>query len=66
MGRLTIEQRKREFFAQVERCIRIALLVPKAEDINPANIDEAEMILRELNKERAELDRLIERERKLS
>jgi hypothetical protein len=68
MGLKPIEQRKQEFFGQVERCIRLAALVPKAQDLNPADtaqIAEAEIVLAELDKARAELDRMIERERKL-
>jgi hypothetical protein len=70
MGRVKpSEERRAEFFGQVDRCIRLALLVPKAKDLDPADtaqIAEAEIILRELDKARAELDRLIERERNLS
>jgi hypothetical protein len=70
MGRVKpSEERRAEFFGQVERCIRLAALVPKAQDLNPADaaqIAEATIILNELAKARAELDRLIERERNLS
>ena len=63
------EQRKAEFFATVARINQLGVLLPKAKDLDPtdaAQIAEAEIILAELNKARAELHAMMERERKLT
>jgi hypothetical protein len=68
MGVKPIEERKREFFATMDRIIRLGVLLPKATDLDPANaaqIAEAEIILAEIRKGQAELEAMMERERKL-
>jgi hypothetical protein len=68
MGVKPVEQRKAEFFATMERINRLGVLLPKAESLDPADaaaIAEAEIILAEIRKAQAELDAMMERERKL-
>jgi hypothetical protein len=68
MGVKPLEDRKAEFFAAMARIIQVGALLPKAQDLDPANaaqIAEAEIILAEIRKRQAELDAMMERERKL-
>jgi hypothetical protein len=68
MGVKPVEQRKAEFFATVARIIQVGMLLPKAQDLDPANaaqIAEAEIILAEIRKGQAELAAMMEYERKL-
>jgi hypothetical protein len=68
MGVKPVEQRKAEFFAAMKRCIQLGTLLPKPESLDPADpatIAEAEIILAEMRKVRAELDAMMAFERKL-
>jgi hypothetical protein len=68
MGVKPLEERKAEFFAAMKRFNQLGTLLPKPESLDPADaaaIAEAEIILVEMRKVQAELDRMMELERKL-
>jgi hypothetical protein len=52
----------------MRRCVEVGLLLPKADSLDPADpatIAEAEIVLAEMRKAKAELYGMMERERKL-
>jgi hypothetical protein len=68
MGVKPLEQRKAEFFATMKRIIQLGVLLPKAEDLDPndaAQLAEADIILAEIRKARAELEAMMQYEGKL-
>jgi hypothetical protein len=68
MGVKPEAERKAEFFAAMRRCVEVGLLLPKADSLDPADpatIAEAEIILAEMQKAKAELYGMMERERRL-
>jgi hypothetical protein len=61
-------QRKAEFFAAMKRVIQLGALLPKPGSLDHADaagIAEAELVLAEMRKVQAELDAMMEYERKL-
>jgi hypothetical protein len=61
------ERRMAKFFALVKRYNQIGALLPAEEDIDTddaAQVAEVEVILAEMNKTKAQMDALLERERK--
>jgi hypothetical protein len=68
VGVRPLAERKAEFFAAMKRIIQLGTLLPKAESLDPADaagIAEAEIILAEIRKAQADLEAMMERERKL-
>ena len=68
MGVRPLEERKAEFFAAMKRFNQLGTLLPKPESLDPADaaaVAEAEMVLAEMRKVQAELDAMMEYERKL-
>jgi hypothetical protein len=63
-----LEERKAEFFAAMKRFNALGTLLPKPESLDVADaagVAEAEMVLAEMRKVQAELDTMMERERRL-
>ena len=64
----TLEERKADFFAVMKRFNQLGTLLPKPDSLDPADaaaVAEAEMVLAEMRKVQAELDAMMQRERKL-
>jgi hypothetical protein len=63
-----LEERKAEFFAAMKRFNQLGTLLPKSESLDAADaagIAEAEIVLAEMRKVRAEIDAMMEYERTL-
>jgi hypothetical protein len=63
-----LEERKAEFLRRNEALNQLGTLLPKPESldaVDAAGVAEAEMVLAEMRKVQAELDAMMERERKL-
>ena len=63
-----LEERKADFFAAMKRFNQLGALLPKSESLDladAAGVAEAEIILAEMGKVRAEIDAMMEFERKL-
>ena len=62
-----LEQRKAEFFAAMKRFNQLGTLLPKEslDAADAAGVAEAEIVLAEMRKVQAELDAMMECERKL-
>jgi hypothetical protein len=64
----TLEERKAEFFAAMKRFNQLGTLLPKPDSLDPADaaaVAEAKTVLAEMRKVQAELDAMMEYERKL-
>jgi hypothetical protein len=64
----TLEERKVEFFAAMKRFNQLGTLLPKPDSLDPADaaaVAEAKTVLAEMRKVQAELDAMMEYERKL-
>jgi hypothetical protein len=63
-----LEERKADFFAAMKRFNQLGTLLPKPESLDAADasgLAEAEMVLAEMRKVQAELNAMMEYERKL-
>jgi hypothetical protein len=68
MGLKPLEVRKAEFFAAMKRFNQLGTLLPKPESLDAADaagVAEAEIVLAEMSRVRAEIDAMMEYERKL-
>jgi hypothetical protein len=68
MGLKPLEERKAEFFAAMKRFNQLGTLLPKPESLDAADaagVAEAEIVLAEMRKVQAELNAMMEYERKL-
>jgi hypothetical protein len=68
MGLKPLEERKAEFFAAMKRFNQLGTLLPKPDSFDAADaagVAEAETILAEMRKTQAEINAMIEYERKL-
>lgn len=56
------EKRRDKFFALVRRFIQLGCLLPAPEDLDAGTMDQAELVLAEMHKTKAEMDRVLDQE----